>query len=480
MERNLLDALQTKDSFTENGMITNSTSLNACVDMFSRIGSMRNEDYNSIINLFVKALEEDALTAMKLLFWARDIRGGAGERKSPRYVFQYLAENRPAILKKNLQLIAEFGRWDDLFSLIGTPVESDVLNLIAKGLEDKNGLLAKWLPRPNSKNKVKKLQYKAVMKKLGLKPKEYRKLLSSLSNTVEQLMCANKWSDINYGQVPSKAMSDYMKAFGKHDHTGFTTYLDSVQKGDAKINAGAVYPYDILKSLIQGNNKGADVQWNALPNFLEGNNEIMIPVVDVSGSMFFDTAKISGDLYAGHVALSLGLYISERNTGIFKDATITFSDAPKLDVLKGTLSDRYRQLNSQNWGGSTNLQGVYKLLLDTAVNHNVPQDGMPTMIIILSDMEFNQGTSGHQNNTAQEMLERMYEQAGYKVPKIVYWNLAGRNDKNKPVQFDKSGTAMVSGFSPSLLKSLLSGKNITPYDIMMDTIGSSRYSEVSI
>lgn len=476
----LLDALQTNDSLTENGMVTNSTSLNACVDMFSRIGSMRTENFNSVVNVFVKALEEDALTAMKLLFWARDVRGGAGERKSPRNIFIYLSENRPALLKKNLHLIPEYGRWDDLFCLIGTPVESEVLDLISKGLSEKNGLLAKWLARPNTKNSAKKLQAKAIMKKLKLAPKEYRKLLSTLSNTVEQLMCANKWEDINYGHVPSKAMSDYSKTFGKHDYAGFTAYLESVQKGEAKINAGAVYPYDILKSLMQGNSKSADTQWNALPNFLEGNNEVMIPVVDVSGSMFFDSARISGDLFAGHVALSLGLYISERNAGLFKDATITFNSNPKLEVLKGSLSDRYRQLNGQSWGGSTNLQGVYELLLNAAVKNSVPQNEMPTMIIILSDMEFNQGTSGLIDKTAQNMVEKLYSDAGYEVPKIVYWNLAGRNDKNKPVQFDKSGAAMVSGFSPALLKSLLSGKNITPYDIMMDVIGSERYASVTV
>lgn len=477
MGKNLIEALQTKDKFTENGMVTNSTTLNACVDMFSRIGSMRKESFSTVVNLFVKALEEDALVAMKILFWARDVRGGAGERKSPRNIFIYLANNRSELLKKNLHLISEYGRWDDLFCLIGTPVEGEVLELISKGLSDKNGLLAKWLARPNSKNAVKKLQAKAMMKKLKLSPKEYRKLLSTLSKTVEQLMCANKWTEINYGHVPSKAMSDYMKTFGKHDYVGFTAYLESVNKGEAKINAGAVYPYDIVKSLNQGNSNGASTQWNALPNFLEGNKELMLPIVDVSGSMD-QPAGASSSVTCMDVAISLGLYISERNVGPFRDAFITFHSTPELVITKGSLYDRYNQMSTANWGMSTNLEATYKLLLDKAVKNNVSKEDMPTMLIIFSDMQFN-ACVRNSDNTAQEMANRMYNEAGYSLPKIVYWNLSARNG-DSPVQFDENGTALVSGFSPALLKSLLAGKNITPYSMMMDVISVERYNAITI
>ena len=472
----LIDAIQADDKFTENGMITNSTSLNACVDMFSRIGAMRNESNNTVINLFVKAIEEDALVALKLLFWARDVRGGAGERKIFRTIISYLAENRPEVLKKNINIISEFGRWDDLFSLIGTPVEAEALTVIESGLRNKNGLLAKWLPRPNVSNAVKKNQAKIVRNKLKLSPKYYRKLLVELSNTVEQKMCANKWNEIKYEHVPSKAMSDYMKTFGRHDHAGFTEYLNSVQKGESKINAGAVYPYDIIKNLNNGDSNGASLQWNALPNYLEDNQERLLPLVDVSGSMSC-SAGDSKNLTCLDVAISLGLYISERNVGVFKDAFITFSSSPELIITKGSLKDRYRQMSTSNWCMSTNLQAAYSLILRKAIANKVPQSEMPTTILILSDMQFNSATSW--SNKAQKMVKEMFSEAGYELPKIVYWNLNARN-QDSPVKFDENGTGLVSGFSPSLLKTILSGKNITPYDMMMDTISVPRYDVVTV
>lgn len=478
----LLDAMRTKDSRTENGMVTNSTSLSNCVDLFFQIGAMRGQDKKRLIEAFVKAFGENQLTAMRLLFWARDIRGGAGERQIFKDIMSYLAVNRTEVMRKNLHLVSEFGRWDDYLVLIGTPLEKDALTLISKGLDAKNGLCAKWMPRPNVSNREAKRQAHAIRNFLGLSPKEYRKLLVQNCNTVEQLMCAKAWDNIDYSKLPSKAMATLMKAFSKNDKDRFGAYLSSLEKGDAgvKINAGAVYPYDIIKTLRTGQTQGANAQWAALPNFLEGSQERFIPIVDTSGSMFWDSALVTGDLYAGHIAQSLGLYISERNVGPFKDAFITFNSNPELVVVSGNLTERYNQVQHLSVGGSTNLQGVYQLILKKAKEGNVPQSEMPTMIIIFSDMEFNEGTSGHANSTAQEMLENMYAEAGYKCPTVVYWNLASRGDKNKPVKFDKSGTALVSGFSPAILSSLLGGKDMTPMSMMMDVIGSERYASVTI
>lgn len=482
----LLSAMQTSDSHTENGMVTNSTSLNNCVDLFFQIGAMRGQDKTRLINAFTKAFGENPLTAMKLLFWARDVRGGAGERQIFRDIMTYLATNRTEVMRKNLHLVSEFGRWDDLLILLGTPLENDALALIAKGLNDKNGLCAKWMPRPNVANREAKKQANIIRKYLGLSPKDYRKMLVELSNTVEQLMCSNEWSAIEYAKLPSKAMSDLMKAFSKHDKERFGAYLTSLEKGETKINAGAVYPYDIVKNMQMGNARGADAQWNALPNYMEGNEEKVIPLVDVSSSMNCPAGG-NTNITCMNVAISLGLYISERNDGPFKDAFITFHNSPSLEVTKGSLSERYRQMLGSKWGGSTNLQSAFEVLLNKAVKGNVPASEMPTMMIILSDMEFNQavGNSGWGNtptwnDTAQEMIEKMYTAAGYRVPKIVYWNLQSRGDKNKPVQFDKNGTALVSGFSPALLTSLLGGKDMTPYSMMMDVIGTPRYSAVTI
>jgi hypothetical protein len=480
----LLKAMQTKNSFTENGMSSNSSSLNHCVDLFFQIGAMRGQDKQRLINAFTKAFNEDTLTAMRLLFWARDVRGGAGERKVFRDIIEYLAENRTETLRKNLHLINEFGRWDDLLVLVGTPLESDALALIATALNNKDGLCAKWMPRPNVDNREKKRWATALRKHLGLTPKEYRKLLSENSNTVEQLMCAKEWSKIEYSKLPSKAMSDLMKAFSKNDLERFQTYLTSVEKGEAKINAGAVYPYDIVKNLKQGNSKGANVQWDALPNFMEGSAERVLPVVDVSGSME-TAAGGNANVTCMDVAISLGLYISERNVGPFKDAFVTFSESPTLQILNGSLNERYNQLARADWAMSTNLEAVFKLVLSKASDSNVSEGEMPTMILILSDMEFNSATNSYRstsawNPTAQEMIRKMYKDAGYKMPNIVYWNIQSRGDNNKPVHFDTNGTALVSGFSPALLTNLLGGKDMTPISMMMSVIDSERYSVVTV
>jgi len=480
----LLNAMQTKNSQTENGMTTNSTSLNLCVDLFFQIGAMRGQDKVRLINAFTKAFSEDSLTAMRLLFWARDVRGGAGERQIFKDIITYLATNRADVLGKNLHLVTEFGRWDDLLVLIGTPLENHALELIKEGLESKNGLCAKWMPRPNVSNAEDKKYANTIRKFLGLTPKEYRKLLVENSNTVEQLMCAKEWSKIDYSKLPSKAMSDLMKAFSKNDLERFQSYLTSVEKGEAKINAGAVYPYDVVKNLKQGNTKGANVQWDALPNYMETSEERILPVVDVSGSMETPAGQ-NATVTCMDVAISLGLYISERNVGPFKDAFITFSESPKLQVLGGTLSERYNQLARADWGMSTNLESVFKVILSKAIASKVAEQEMPTMVLILSDMEFNSATNSYRstsawNPTAQEMIRKMYEEAGYKMPSIVYWNIQSRGDNNKPVQFDTNGTALVSGFSPALLTNLLGGKDMTPFSMMMSVIDSERYSVITV
>ena len=480
----LLSALQTENTFTENGMTTNSSSLNNCVNLFFQIGAMRGKDKQLLINTFIKAYNENPLVAIKLLFWARDVRGGAGERQIFRDITKYLANTQTASLEKNISLFPEYGRWDDLLELFGTKLENQALALIKQGLDDKNGLCAKWMPRPNIGNRERKRQANVIRKYLGLTPKEYRKLIVGLSTTVEQLMCSKNWNQIEYSKLPSKAMSDYMKAFSKNDLERFQAYLESVKKGEAKINAGAVYPYDVIKNLKHGISEGANQQWNALPNYMEDNNERMIPLVDVSGSMECPAGN-NKNVTCMDVSISLGLYISERNVGPFKDAFITFSSEPELEVVTGTLQERYNQMSTSQWAMSTNLESAFALILNQAKKHNVPESEMPTSLIILSDMEFNSAVSGGWgsqstwNPTAQQMIETMYSEAGYRMPKIIYWNLNGRGN-NYPVSFDKQGTALVSGFSPALLTSLLSGKDFTPESMMFDVVNSTRYEPVTI
>ena len=464
---NFIDALQSEDTLTENGMVTNSSTLNECVNLFFTIGAMRGQDKERLLSTFSKAFNENPLTALKILFWVRDVRGGAGERQIFRDILKYLVENHPNVVKQNIQAIPHFGRWDDLSVLFGTKLEADATKMFVDGLIVENGLCAKWIPR-------KGVIFNAIRKALKTTPKNLRNLLVGISNTVEQKMCANQWTNIEYSKTPSLAMGRYTKAFAKHDITGFTEYLEKLKKGETKVNAGAVYPYNVVQTMNQGSWELANEQWKSLPNFMEGTTERILPVVDVSGSM---GSIVSGSITCLDVAISLGLYISERNEGVFKDSFITFSEKPELQVLSGTLKERYEQMSQADWGMNTNLNLVFNLILNQALKHKVLPEDMPSKILIMSDMEFDQAT--RQSDSAIQMIRRQYEESGYSLPQIIFWNIQSRG-KNFPVRHDESGTALISGLSPSIVKSVLGGKEMTPVSIMNETINSERYSIIEI
>ena len=464
---NFIDALQSEDTLTENGMVTNSSTLNECVNLFFTIGAMRGQDKERLLSTFSKAFNENPLTALKILFWVRDVRGGAGERQIFRDILKYLVENHPNVVKQNIQAIPHFGRWDDLSVLFGTKLEADATKIFVDGLIVENGLCAKWIPR---KGEI----FNAIRKAMNTTPKNLRKLLVGISNTVEQKMCANQWTEIEYSKTPSLAMGRYTKAFAKHDLTGFTEYLEKLKKGEVKVNAGAVYPYNVVQTMNQGSWELANEQWKSLPNFMEGTTERILPVVDVSGSM---GSVVSGSITCLDVAISLGLYISERNEGVFKDSFITFSEKPQLQVLSGTLKERYEQMSQADWGMNTNLELVFNLILNQALKHKVLPEDMPSKILIMSDMEFDQAT--RQSDSAIQMIRRQYEESGYSLPQIIFWNIQSRN-KNFPVRYDESGTALISGLSPNIVKSVLGGKEMTPISIMNETINSERYSIIEM
>jgi hypothetical protein len=474
----LISALQQSNTTTENGMVTNSSSLNNCVDMFFKIGAFRGASEADVIRVFSLAFSEDPISALRILFWARDIRGGAGERRVFRVCLDHLSKSNKDAIIRNIHHIPEYGRWDDLLVFFGTDIQDEAAKLIVEALDSKNGLCAKWMPRKGRiANELRKF--------MNMTPKDYRKTLVSLTKVVEQEMCAGKWNEINYSQVPSVAAARYQNAFYTRDLERYREYIrllslpkESRPEG-VKINAEAVYPYDVLKSLRRGNKDVAISQWNELPNYMEGSSDMILPVVDVSGSM--ETPVSNGSsLNCMDVAISLGLYISERNEGPFKDHFITFSERPKLQKLGGDLYDRYRQLESSEWGMSTNLESVFDLILNQAVKHNIDKNSMPTKILILSDMEFNQAVRESKSFSAIEMIKVKYEEAGYDMPSIIFWNIQSRRGGNNvPVRFDQVGTALISGFSPSILKSILAGDSITPVNIMMETINSERYQNIS-
>lgn len=481
---NLITAIQTEDSVTENGMVTNSSSLDPCLNLFFAIGAMRYSvvhDENKggeekLIRLFEDSYNKNSSLTRKMLFWVRDVRGGAGERKIFKILLKHLAQTRPEDVLANIELIAKFGRWDDIFVLFGTNIEKNAIELIVDELNAGNALLAKWMPRLGGKvSKADKLIANKVRIAMKLTAKEFRKLLVNLTKVVETPMCAKEYSKIEYGKVPSLAMSRYSKSFLKNDEKRFEQYKESLSKGNDKINAGAIFPYDVIKTIKNGDAELASLQWNALPNYMEGCKERLLPLCDVSGSM--DTKIGGGKTTALDVSISLGIYISERNLGPFKDAFITFSSKPKLQLLSGSLQSRCKQLEKSDWEMNTNLISTFNLILDQATKHKVPELEMPTCILIMSDMEFD-NCSTYPDDTAMNVIRKRYEESGYKIPKIVFWNLNCRNS-NYPVQVNDSGVALVSGFSPSILKAILvGGEEMNPVSIMMGVLDSERYRSV--
>jgi len=474
----LINATRTKDARTTNLALTHSTTLSNVVDMFFLAGASRTMPDRDIITLFERARAEDETLAFKCLFWARDIRHGAGERRFFRVLWSYLREfsNDFEWFHELEQLIPEYGRWDDVWYGMDELTRFKAFWLYNVLEEHKNGLLAKWLPR---KGKI----FSSLARHNNLTPKELRQILVSLSNTVEQKMCAREWDKIKYSTVPSVAMNRYRKAFLKRDPDRFNAYIHDVTEGKDVIRAGAIFPHEIamrcLYDYVSGNEAAAIVaQWEALPNLMEGGKERIIPVCDVSGSMTVNRGLPMA------VSVGLGVYISERNEGIFKDAFITFSGKPEMVYLKGDLFQRMRQLNTADWGMNTNLTATFLLILNSARRENLPEEEMPDKILIISDMEFDKairtGPGWHYEDfeeTNFDNIEHLYKDAGYKRPQLIFWNVNGRLG-NVPVQMSEGGTALVSGFSPNILKQIMSGTITTPERFVLDVLNDDRYLEV--
>jgi hypothetical protein len=474
-----INALTTSDTKTENGMSTHSTSGSFLVDMFFTMGAARDLGDDALRSLFVKAFGENDLMALKAVFFNRSVLHGQGERRSFRVFFRYLCDNYPQIAEKNLRNIPKHGRWDDIFAAFDTKVESAAIRVIKEALESGDRLCAKWMPRPNKRNK--RFAYKLAAG-LGLSIGEYRRMIAKLTNVVETQMCSNAWGDINYNHVPSIAAKNYRTAFHKHDSERFLQWIEDLKNPnkskEVKVNAKAIFPHDIVGPLLNGmyvadksDKDFLDAQWKALPNFMPAGRGIL-PVCDVSGSMGM------GDGLPMRVCLALGMYCSERNYGPFKDCFMTFSASPKLQQLKGkTLYDRVVELHRAEWEMNTDLEKMFKVLLNQAVKHQVPSAEMPKVLLIMSDMQFDQCTR-NPSNTAMQMIQSMYAQAGYECPQVIFWNL--RTSSGVPVKFDERGTALLSGFSPVILTSVFKGENLTPMAVVQSALNSKEFDDVTL
>ncbi len=471
-----VNAVVNQEARTENGMRARKSTANALVDLFFKAGASRGKN---ITKEFTAALVEDQDLALRLALWLRDARGGAGERELFRQIMVQLENTRPDLAAKLLAKVPEVGRWDDLFVFKTQPLKAQAYTMLGDALRAKNGLAAKWTPR---KGEV----AREIREFFGMSPKFYRKSLVEMTKVVEQSMCAKEWDEINFSHVPSVAHARYKKAFGRNT-SKYAEYVTALVKGDdpkVKVNAGAVFPYDVLKGVIGSyRNKFSanelvvvQKQWEAMENFIGDAN--VLPLVDVSGSMSCPAGGSGSKSVTTcmDVAISLGLYVADKNKGKFKDTFLTFSGNPELLHLKGNIVEKCQQMSSSNWGMNTDLVKAMDKILSTAKNGNVPQEEMPEMLLIMSDMQFDQ--CARFDDTAMKMMSRKFEDAGYELPKIVFWNLNAKD--NVPVKYDTRGVALVSGFSPAIMVAVLGGdtEQFTPEAIMLKALMNPRYDLV--
>ena len=494
----MLEALENLGnvSYTENGAQVFNSTKSALLDYFSLGGALRNTPTDSVLRLFSKALAEDELNALKAMFYFRDVRGGQGQRQAFRDQLDYLAQVKPALLDQNLDWVSEFGRWDDLYALVGTPLEQDAMlimwNQMVSDWESMEAgepvsLLAKWLKSENASSPKTKELARLTRKYFEMSPKQYRQMLSELRkyiDVVERKVSAGDWNHIDYSAVPSNAMMKYRKAFERHDPSGFGKFAQKAADGEVKINSATLYPYEIVEkalankfgwsmygsSLSATERKVLDAQWNQLPDYVAGSEENAIAVVDTSGSM-------SGTPI--NVAVSLGIYLAERANGPYKDHFITFSKAPKLQKVVGTdIVEKALNLCQAQWDMNTNMESVFNLVLNAAIQNDLPQSEMLDKLYIISDMQFDAAYRAGRGSFFYNMRQK-FEDAGYKMPLLVFWNVDARGNMQAPMTLDQRGFLAVSGFSPSIFASLMENEIVDAYEMMMRVLNSERYDVIT-
>lgn len=469
-------------TFTENMAVTHRSTLSFCLDLFASIGALRNQNDDEIIKRFIRAYTEDSDIAMKILFYARDIREGLGERRTFRVILRWLAENHSLSVVKNLSLIPEYGRYDDWLSLIDTSCEGVMLNLIKSQLQldvisETPSLLAKWLPSVNASNKLVRRNAKHIACYLGMDDKKYRRMLSNLRRQIKIIENNLRMKDytFDYSKQPSKAMFKYRQAFTRNDNERYMKFLQDVSEGKAKLHTGTLAPYEIIMPIFNSMpdeeaKKALDVTWNSLEDFTNGENALA--VVDGSGSMYGGY-----NIYPIAVALSLGIYFAERNKGKFANHFITFSKTPRLVEIKGdNIFDRVQYCAGFNEVANTNIQAVFELILNTAVKHNVSQEEMPSTLYIISDMEFDLCTKDS-DMTNFEYAKKIFSEHGYELPRMVFWNADSRHE-NMPVTQNEQGVCLISGVSPRIFSMIKAGR-LSAMEYMLDILSNERYAHIT-
>ncbi|MBQ3683145.1 MAG: DUF2828 family protein [Succinimonas sp.] len=474
-------------ALTENGAVTFRTTESYCLDLFATIGALRNSCEQEIQDRFMRAFFEDPDLAMKTLFFARDIREGLGERHVFRDILKWLSENRKESLLKNLELIPEYGRWDDILTLLDTPAREEAEAFLRKQFtadlkaldgEGKVSLLGKWLPSVNASCLQTVTWAKQLAGAFGMREHEYRKALSALRAQIGIIENSLRKKDytFDYAKQPGKAMHKYRKAFIRNDKERYLDFLKKVAAGEATLNVKTLMPYDIVNaayrtSLSQEERLSLDTSWNALPDYTDGENALV--VADGSGSMYWQHEPLPAA-----VAQSLAIYFAERSKGAFRGHFITFSRTPRLVEIKGKdIADKVQFVRSFNECANTDLAAVFDLILAAALKKKARQEDLPATLYIISDMEFDAAAanSSGSNFTTAEMK---FAEHGYRLPKVVFWNVNSRNEQ-QPVTRNEQGVILVSGCSAQLFSKVTKGEDVSPYAFMTETLGSSRYAAIT-
>lgn len=458
-------------TFTENGAETHRSSLSAVLDFFYHAPARQGDPDN--VRLFQDAFDEDRNLALKALFYIRDAREGKKQKATFQYVLSYLFLTEPRIFEKIVPYVPEFGYWKDLLPYHGSKT---VVDLVREQLEsdmtsDFPSLLGKWMPSENtsSKHTVQLAVY--WRNALHMNSRNYRKMLSVLRkkiDVVERKMSKNRWNEINYERVPSRAMKNLHKAFARHDGDRFNGYIESTLAGKTKMNSSLIYPHEIVHHFLtqnSGNDKAYEAMWMNLPGYYDSGERSIFPLIDVSSSM--SNANVM------HIGIALGMFCAERIDGPFHDMFMTFSDNPQIVNITGrTLRSRIHSVRSADWGGSTDLLKAFKVILKTAIENEVPPEDMPTDFLVLSDMEFNSPHIGGKNFDA---IEDMYAKSGYRMPRLTFWNLDSRHNQ-VPVTKEQKNAFLVSGFSTDVIGKILNASATNPQTLMLEILNSERYS----
>lgn len=485
-------------SVTENGAVGYRTSGKELLNLNYYVSSLRRESESKIYKLFTKALFEDKKQAVKWLFYARDIRGGLGERRLFRACLNALARDFPEYVRPVIKLVPEYGRWDDLWGLLDTSLRDDVVRFVrdqlAEDVENMNSglsvsLLAKWMPRIKTSSKKTRYYARILRSSLLMSDREYQHTMAKLSKYIkvtEQKMSAKKWSEIDYDSVPSRANLLYRNAFIRHDAKRRLDYLEKVNSGKAKINASTLFPHDIVHRYLKTHGVQDDIEllWQNLPDTVNGCGNTIV-VADGSGSMLSRVGNTS--VTAMCVATSLAIYFAERSSGAFRNRFITFSESPKLIEMGDckNLKEKMCVVAAYREMANTNVEAVFDLILKTAINGSMSQNDLPENILIISDMEFDECVVSNRDHgfSGERMSKRLFDEiagryanAGFKMPRLIFWNVCSRT-MTIPIIENEMGVALVSGFSPNIAKMVMSGQT-DPYECLMETLNSKRYQPV--